>query len=596
MQYNRRTTQEITSNFLFNLLLDRGVLPRQDEVDKFLNPTRENEHNPELLDHMEEGFQLLMKHINGSRILLVVDPDVDGFTSSALVYSYLMNELGGCLGCEFTLDYWIPEGKEHGLEVVFKTLKDEKKYDLIILPDSSSNDYEYHEELTKLGYDIFVLDHHEAEQYSTNAVVINNQLSQNYPNKALSGVGVAYKFFEYLESRINDYGDFVGSLRDFGNPSENYLDLVALGQISDVMDMTTLENRWICDYGLSHINNAFFKELVEKQSFSLKLDESPLTQIGVAFYITPLVNALIRIGSQLEKERLFQAFITPYEKVPSTKRGEKGQEEFIVTQAVRNCVNAKARQTRERDKAAELLDIQIMENCLDENKILILNADELDVSTTLTGLCAMGIAAKYKKPVMLGRITPDGKYLKGSMRNKDGSPLKDFKKFITDSGLVSFAEGHANACGYALPVSNIQKLLDYSNEKLANFNFNEGSYDVDFIIKNNSVDLEELITDLCRGSKYWGQANPEPVIAVEGINIDSNSIQVIGSNADTVKFTYGDITYIKFKAKDLIEEFRKFNGKVLVNIVGRGNLNRWGGRTTPQIMIDDIEIKSLEGF
>ena len=210
------------------------------------------------------------------------------------------------------------------------------------------------------------------------------------------------------------------------------------------MNMTTLENRWICDYGLSHINNAFFKEIIEKQAFSLKLDEGPLTQIGVAFYITPLINALIRIGSQLEKERLFQAFITPYKKVPSTKRGEKGQEEFIVTQAVRNCINAKSRQTRERDKAAELLDIQIMENCLDENKILILNADELDVSTTLTGLCAMGVAAKYKKPVMLGRITPDGKYLKGSMRNKDGSPLKDFKKFVTDSALISFAEGR---CG-----------------------------------------------------------------------------------------------------------------------------------------------------
>ena len=155
---------------------------------------------------------------------------------------------------------------------------------------------------------------------------------------------------------------------------------------------------------------------------------------------------------------------------------------------------------------------------------------------------------------------------------------------------------HANACGFAVPVNNVQKLLNYANEKLRNFDFNEGSYDVDFIIKNNSIDLEELITDLCRGTKYWGQGNPEPVIAVEGINIDASDIYVIGSNADTVKFIYGGITYIKFKAKDLIEEFKKFNGRILVNVVGRGNLNRWGGRTTPQIMIDDIEIKSLEGF
>jgi len=44
----------------------------------------------------------------------------------------------------------------------------------------------------------------------------------------------------------------------------DYLDLVALGEISDMMRMTTLENRFICDYGLSHINNGFFKELIDK--------------------------------------------------------------------------------------------------------------------------------------------------------------------------------------------------------------------------------------------------------------------------------------------------------------------------------------------
>lgn len=108
-----------------------------------------------------------------------------------------------------------------------------------------------------------------------------------------------------------------------------------------MMMMTTLENRYICDYGLSHIHNRFFAELIEKQSYSL--GDGPLTQIGVAFYITPLINALIRVGNSLEKERLFQAFITPDELVPSTKRGEKGLEETISTQSARNCVNAKSR-------------------------------------------------------------------------------------------------------------------------------------------------------------------------------------------------------------------------------------------------------------
>lgn len=436
--------------------------------------------------------------------------------------------------------------------------------------------------------------HHEADKYSPYATVINNQLSKNYPNKSLSGVGVVYKFFEYFEGRINSYRDFADSLPKIGHPSENYLDLVALGQISDVMNMNTLENRWICDYGLSHIHNKFFKGLIEKQAYSL--GDGELNQIGIAFYITPLINALIRVGSIYEKERLFQAFITPDVEVDSTKRGEKGKKETICTQSIRNCVNAKARQTRERDKAAELLDIQIMDNCLDENKILILNADELNIPTTLTGLCAMGVAAKYKKPVLLGRLTSDGKLLRGSIRNKDGSPLKNLKDFLMESGQMEYVEGHQEAAGFSMASCNIDKLTEYANTVLQDVDFSEGSYDVDFIVRNNSLDLKELITDLCRGAKYYGQGNPEPMIAVENIVLDKYLVQAIGANSDTMRFSYNGIVYIKFRAKDILDKLNEHGNKLLINVVGKGQLNHWGGSTTPQIVIEDIEFKDLEGF
>ena len=58
---------------------------------------------------------------------------------------------------------------------------------------------------------------------------------------------------------------------------------------------------------------------------------------------------------------------------------------------------------------------------------------------------------------------------------------------------------------------------------------------------------------------------------------------MIGSNQDTLKFTYNDITYIKFKAKDLIEEIKQYNGAVVLNIVGKAAVNRWNGMETPQI-------------
>ena len=528
-----------------------------------------------LLDNIEEGVELLDKYLDGSPIYLPIDPDVDGYTSAALFYNYLIDN-----NFNVNIIYHVPEGKEHGLSTIMDWFEQATDKALIVCLDSSSNDYEQHKELKNRGYDILVIDHHEAEHYSEDAIVINNQLSQDYPNKDLSGVGVVYKFFELFETTTSF--TITHSIKE-------YRDLAALGMISDVMKMYSLENRFICQYGLSHIHNTFFLELVTKQSFSL--GSGPLTQIGVAFYITPLINALIRVGNELEKTRLFEAFITPDVLVPSTKRGEKGKEETICTQSARNCTNAKSRQTRERDKAAELLDIQISNNCLEDNKILFLEADDLDVSNTLTGLCAMNVAAKYKKPVLLGRLSPDGKEIKGSIRSFDNSPLPNFKDFLQESGLMNFVEGHQGAAGFSIPANNVDRLIDYANEKLKDVNFNEGYYEADFVVQGNCSYLGEMIADLDNIKDTFGQGNPEPSIVVEDITIDPNSIQVMGTYQDTVKFNFNGIEYIKFKAKDLINEFRQHNSKINIFVVGNAMINSWGGKHQPQIKINDVEIK-----
>jgi single-stranded-DNA-specific exonuclease len=297
----------------------------------------------------------------------------------------------------------------------------------------------------------------------------------------------------------------------------------------------------------------------------------------------------------LEKARLFEAFITPDLKVSSTKRGEKGMEETICTQAVRNCVNAKARQNRERDKAIDLLDIQIANNDLNKNKILILNADDMDIPYTLTGLCAMGVSANHKKPVMLGRISKDG-YLRGSIRGRGESELKDFRKFLLESGLMEFVEGHGNAAGFGIKESNIDKLLEYSNEKLANVNFNEGFYEADFVVKGNCSYLKNLIEDMDRGAKLWGQGNEEPMIVVEDITLQPGGYSIIGKNSDTIRFEFNGITYVKFKATELIEELKQKSGKLSIAAAGKGKINEWGGYRKPQILVDEIEIKELNDY
>lgn len=174
MNYIKRTSKDITSNFVKELLLDRGIITNNEGyINKFVNPTKEtNEISSDLLDNMEAGYQLLIRHLqNHSLIRLIVDPDCDGFTSSSLFYNYLKEHFSEY---EPNIVYHIPDGKEHGLDSIMDWFPDNGENCLIVLPDSSSNDYEYHKILYSCGYEILCLDHHEAEKYSEDAVVINN--------------------------------------------------------------------------------------------------------------------------------------------------------------------------------------------------------------------------------------------------------------------------------------------------------------------------------------------------------------------------------------------------------------------------------------
>ena len=590
MKYIQKTTKTIKENFLKELLIDRQLIPANDEdyQARYFSPKKDNLEDFALLDNIMAGAECLEKHIkNKSRIYLVVDSDIDGFTSSAILYNYLMENFK-----DINIEYHIPDGKEHGLDTIMPLLEHEQKYDLIILPDSSSNDYECHKKLNEMGYEILILDHHEAEKYSENAIVINNQLSKNYPNKSLSCVGVVYKFLQLLDER-NGF-----------NSADSFLDMVAVGECGDMMDLNTLENRFISDYGFSHLKNEGLRQLIKLQGYSIFgvkieeitdsfLDNASITPINAAFYIAPLVNALIRVGSSKEKELLFQSFIKGKDIVPSTKRGHKGETETIAEQSARNCYNARNRQNKEKEKALELLDIQISNDCLDDNKILILNADDIDVSNTLTGLCAMGVAAKYKKPVLLGRVNKEG-YLKGSMRGRGESELKDFRSFLLSSGYMDYVEGHNNAAGFAIKESDISKLYDYANKELANINFNEGFYEADFIVNGNCSYLNEMIFDLWKGKNIYGQNCPEPIIITQNLTIRPDNIKIIGAYKDTVKITFNNTTFMKFKAKELIEQLQNYPGGFIATIVGRPSVNSWNGIETPQILIEDIEINKID--
>lgn len=532
---------------------------------------------------------MLATAINGNKIILIwIDSDTDGYTSAASLVNYLHNLFPAFT--ENNIIFKFHKGKEHG--IIADEISD--SVGLVIAPDSSSNDYEEHKKLKERGIDVLVIDHHEAEMVSPYACVINNQLC-DYPTKSLSGVGMVYKFCQFIDNIMD---------MDYAN---ELLDLVALGMIADMMDLRDFETKQLITMGLKDIRNPFFVNMVDRNAYSLQGD---ITPIGVAFYIAPYVNATIRMGSQEEKRLMFESMLThkAYIQIPSTKRGCKGQMESLVEQATRNCINIKNRQTKARDNTLETVERLIAENNLLENKILIICVpSSIYIEKNLTGLIANQLMAKYQRPVLLLNetiqkediydgsnlnllFTVEEKCWEGSARGYDKSSLTDFRQFCQHSGIVMYAEGHANAFGFGIKDKALKEFINYCNIYLAYTTF-EPCYHVDFIFSADNFNGNDII-EIADLKSLWGQGIEEPFIALTNIKVSKNNIQLMSPDKNpTLKITLPNKTsLIKFKSSQ--EEYEKLSteGLITLDIVGRCEKNVWNGNISPQIIIEDYDI------
>ena len=558
------------------ILVNRGIDVK--DIEHYLKTSDADILNPDLLDNMIEGVKRLISAIkNREKIFLIVDCDADGFTASAALVNYIYKVFPSAMDL---LSIQLHEGKEHGIEEKWLEEIVANEYKLVICPDASSNDYEQHKFLKDNGIDVLVLDHHDAEEVSENAIIINNQLS-DYPNKTLSGVGIVYKFCSKIDELMKI------------KEADTILDLVSLGMIADMMDMRNFETKHLIQKGLTRIENPFFKALVERQAYSIG---ETVTPIGVAFYIAPLINATIRVGTQAEKEVMFKAMLNhcAYDMIPSTKRGEKGKTEAVVVQAVRNATNVRNRQKKARDNGFEYVEQIIAANNLDKNKIIVVQVSE-DLDKNLTGLIANQLMAKYQKPVLLVRETDEG-LLQGSARGYDKSELKDLKSFLLESGFMEYAEGHAAAMGVGIYKDKVNALVDYSNTVLANYDFS-ACYDVDYEYMSNDFKAQDII-DIGSMKSLWGKGVDEAMVVIKGIKITSNNIILMSANKNpTIKITLQNGTsLIKFGASQAEFESLKSSGYTEIDVIGTCAINEWQGMITPQILIKDYEVVGKQDY
>lgn len=467
------------TDIMSKLLLARDV--KYNEIDKFLNGTLRDIKDPYLLKDMNKLVDRIDKAIQDKeKICIYGDYDVDGITSITIMYQFLSS-----LGADVT--YYLPDRLIEGYGVNTSALDVIKKrgVSLVITVDCGITAVEETKYAKSIGLDICITDHHECAEILPDAIAIVNpkQKDDSSEYKFHAGVGVAFKCLMALSKK---YG-----LSE--NSYLKYLDIVAIGTISDIVALTD-ENRIISKYGLAMIKNTQnigLKALIEL------LDIKEIDSTAVSFSLAPRINACGRMGKAgvavellLEKdiEKAKQIAITLDEL--NTKRQEIEKEIF--------------------ENAIDMINLNGMEN---KKSIVLYNKSW---HNGVIGIVASKLVNMYQKPVIL--LTKENNVIRGSGRCQQGISLYDSLTKCKDT-LIQFG-GHELAAGLSIEEENLQKFIDEFEKVIfeeVGDKEPEQIIDIDMQIFEKDLNVS-LIKDLYKLRPY-GQSNKVPQFLYKGLKI-----------------------------------------------------------------------------
>ena len=527
------------------------------DIEEFLNPTGKYLDNYYDYYNMLDAVEMFSRHI-GDDTYIICDDDVDGITSTIILARYMKK-----VSPDWHVKILVHEGKERGLQddELFNGIKNSKElygFDakFLVIPDGGTNDKD---RANMLDIDILVLDHHMITTPITNGILVNNQDERN-KNVSTNGSGclVTHKFLQALDAKYET------------NYSAEYIDLVALSLVSDVMNMSDEQNRTYYHFGLETaecINNGFLKALFDKF-----IGDKPYTQRDISFKIVPKLNAVCRSKHIGIKYIVINAFL--------------GHD---INDALEICTKAHADQIETVNN--------IIENHINEitsvfnDNIVVFACD--DMPKSYSGLIAgkvMDISGG--KPALVGKII-DNEFV-GSLR----SPIP-LQSELDNNELVEWARGHEQSCGVLIKEENLRPLIDYYNsielsyepciEVLRSYPIEDIPY--------NLFDLFGANTDV-----LWGHEIPKPIFELHNIIFTPSELQILGKNHRTVKLISGDISFLFFNItnKDrerlYIDNEEKQDTKLNLSIIGTPSINIYTnayGRTyvNKQVIVDSFNVK-----
>lgn len=563
-------------NELEDILKLKGIK----DINSFLNPTIKNTESELLFDNIEKARDVFIKHIRNKDIIdLLVDCDVDGFTSASNIYQYIKR-----LNPDIEVRCFIHKGKIHGLsEFVDSMCEDDSK--LVIVPDAGSGDSKECEKLIEGGKDVIILDHHSIDASDNPAIVVNNQLSYRITDKAMTGVGITYKFTKLLDKYYGvDYAD-------------DYLDLVALGMIGDRADTVNLQTRYLILKGLEQIRNKTNKNklisvLVDAQMYSMN---NKITINGIGFYVCPLMNSMIRLGEYEDKCYMFEALCNSDEMIDRKVRGKGMVNMTIQEYVLKACQSSNRKQKKITEESAAVLSEEIKKFNMDKLPILVCNARD-DVDSNSTGLIANRLADQYQRPCLLMRRKGD--ICKGSGRGSDKCEIINFNQWCKDTGLFNKVEGHPGAFGCEIDFDNTNKLFSLLSTMRK---IDEPTYHVYNVYDSNQIH-DQIIKNVAKYDYVWGNTVSEPIFLIKNIPCNKYNLYLLGSKQNKIEFTYHNIKFVKqTKGSSLASLYKKIisiGDNFEFDIVGRFSIDYKSGKAAQVLVEDWMFYKSdkVQGF
>ncbi|MEI7633804.1 MAG: single-stranded-DNA-specific exonuclease RecJ [bacterium] len=480
------------------VLANRGYSRQDLELESFINPLLSSLHDPFLLKDMDKAVvRVMIAAENGQRIVVYGDYDTDGATATAVLIK-TFEFLGIPAG------YYMPHRLEEGYGINSGSIDKlaESGVGLIISVDNGISAVSQIAHARTLGIDVVVTDHHQPGRQLPEAcaVVDPNRADCAYPNKHLTGVGIAFKLAHALLKKRHVHA------RDAAPFLRSMLDLVAIGTIADVAPLTG-ENRVLVKHGLNQImssENAGVQALKK----TLEMGGTRITAQKVAFQIAPRLNA----AGRTDHAGICVELLTTRD--PSlASRIAASLESF----------NRERRklETRIFEHSMSLLDSQ---TDLANDPIVVISGPDWHIG--VIGIVASKITEVCGRPAIV--ISEQKNIAKGSARSIRNFNIHDAlsacRMHLTNFG------GHPGAAGLQLEPQNIPKLRQAINEYARQILHKEDmtpSLTIDTTVENH-----ELEPDVLNGLALLepcGSCNPTPIFAMRKLKL-LQPPQIVGNN------------------------------------------------------------------